>query len=489
MFLTYLQENGFLCHDREKEFVIKDRQITCKICKRLILDVNKHLTVDTLPMLSCYLAELYANWTGDLQVPCRIVIRNIPGIQPCFVQISYLNLIYAIQLLGTVNQDFILCKNHKFDMKSTLKAKIMENFIGNYMQMIEEIEYEKEGIEKILKTFLRQLKECLSTSKYNIFEYYNKIISPYVKTFDDTVREESLNISSPGEFFEHLSKNATEIRKHFAKYCLPFDIMYIMIYCFVCHKNLDVVANFVFDLIARICNNYFDEMTHYQQICQKVLHTHVNYNKNNILYFLIKEIQKGGAVDLLSIEFYNNFAILQQLVFTEFCKHVTTPSETIKKFAFAQSFPFILFPNASNYYGFVCMMGFATSKLSIKHAQFEKGALASARKIMLFIESYYRKIRNFGNGRPTPVSKIKELLSREASNDEDRELQKHISIEYLKTQLNGENLSDLPDTHVLLLSYPVEFWTLEIFQVFIGAEENLLTNLENFLDLLGKCNT
>lgn len=485
MFLTYLKENGFLCHGQEKEFVIEDRKIFCKICKRLILDVDKHLSIDTQPMLSCYLAKLYAHWTGDLQVPCRIVIQNIPGIQPCFVPISYLNLIYAIELLGTVNQDFILCKNHQFDMKSTLKAKIMENFIDNYMKMIDEIQCEKEEIEKILKTFLRQLKECLSTTDYNIFDYYFKVICPYVKTFDDTIKEESLTVSSPGEFFEHLSKNATEIRNHFATYCLPFDIMYIMIYCFACHKNLDVVANFVFDLIARICNNYFDTVTHYQQICKNVLHAHINPVKNNTLYFLVKQIREGKAADLLSMAFYNNFAALQQLVFTEFCKSVTTPSETIKKFAFAQSFPFILFPEASNYYGFVGMMGFATSRLSIKHAQFEKGALASARKIMHFIENYYRKIRNFGNGRPTAVSKIKELLrSGEACNEEDRELQQHISIEYLQTQLNGENIFDLPDSHTLLVSHPVEFWTLEMFQVFIGTDDNLLKNLTNFLELL-----
>lgn len=484
MFLTYLQENGFLCHANEKEFVIKDRQIMCKICKRLILDVDKHLTADTLPMLSCYLAKLYANWTGDLQVPCRIVIRNIPGIQPCFVQISYLNLMHAIQLLGTANQDFILCKNHQFDMKSTLKAKIMENFISNYTKMIEAIQCKEGEIENILKTFLRQLKEYLSTNEYNLFEYYLKVIVPFIKTFDGTTREETLNVNSPGEFFEHLSGNATEIRKHFAKYCLPFDIMYIMIYCFACHKNLDVVANFVFDLIARICNGYFDEQTHYQRICENVLHANVNYEKNTPLYYVIKQIADGEAMDSLSIEFYNNFAILQQLVFTEFCKSVTTPTEAIKKFAFAQSFPFILFPSASNYYGFISMISFATSRLSIKHAQFEKGALANARKIMHFIESYYRKIRNFGNGRPTTVSKIKELLANKASNEEDRDLQQHLSVEYLETQLKGENLFDLPDSHVLLISHPVEFWTLDMFQIFIGAEADLLKNLRIFLELL-----
>lgn len=484
MFLTYLQNNGFLCHD--KEIVIKDRKITCKVCRQLILNVDKHLTVDTLPMLSCYLAKLYAYWTGDLQVLCRVVIKDIPGIQPCFVEISYLNLIYGIELLGSVNQNFISCKNHKFNINNTLKAKIMENFIDNYMKMIEEIQYENEEIEKILKTFLRQLKECLSTSNHNIFEYYFKVICPYVKTFDNTLREETLNASSPGEFFEHLSKNATDIRKHFAKFCLPFDIMYIMIYCFVCHKNLDAVANFVFDLIARICNGYFDEVTHYQTICKNVLHTHVTHDNNNTLYFLIKNILEGQTPDLLSISFYNNFATLQQLIFSQFSKCVTTPTETIKKFAFTQSFPFILFPEASSYYSFICVMGFASSRLSKKHAQFEKGTSANARKIMQFVEKYYKKIRNFGNGQPTSVSKIKKLLKGEIYNKEDKELQQYIneSMEYLKTQLNGQNIFDLHDSQILYLSPPVEFWTLEIFQIFIGADEHLFKNFSNLIELL-----
>lgn len=479
MFVTYLKDNGFLCHDKNEIHINENRQLFCKVCNRLILDVNKHLTIDTLPIFSSFLAKHYANWTGDVHVPCRIVIKDIPGIEPRYVEISYFNLINTIELLGTLNQDFIQCKNHHFDVKVTLKSKILENFIDYYMNMINTIEYDKEDIEKILKAILRQMKESFNTNDYNIFEYYLNIICPYVKTFDSTVREEIVNVDCPGEFFVHLSQNATIIRKHFGKYCLPFDVIYIMIYCFACHKDLDIVANFVFDLIARLCNKYFDEPTKYQEKCKTLVNTHIHFSKKSELYHITKALQEGKAAEIFSIDFYDKFAKLQQLIFAEFCKVVSTPSDVITKFAFSQSFPFILFPNSANYYSFMCMMGYATSKLNLKHvAHFEKGASSSARQIMHFVEDYVHKVENFGKGTFMKISQIKEVLS----SPEECPLKKDL-MEYI--QKNKVIIEDLDNNEIICLHPAVEFWTLDVFKLFLSNYEDFTKHLLNFLNLLG----
>lgn len=479
MFVTYLKENNFLCHDPKEILIGQDRKLFCKICNKLILDVNKHLTVDTLPLLSSFLAKHYANWTGDVHVPCRIIIKDIPGIKPGYVEISYFYLLNAIELLGMVNQDFILCKNYQFDMKGTLKAKILENFIKYYMNMIDNIQHEKQEVEEILKGILKQMKDVFNTNDVNIFDYYFKVICPYVKTFDNTVKEETINLDCPGEFFLHLSKNATEIRQYFSKYCLPFDIIYIMIYCFTCHQNLDMVVNFVFDLIARLCNKYFDEPTFYQQKCKKILNSLVHYNKNTDLYYVIKDIQDDQVSKAFSIKFYNKFAKLQQLLFSEFNKSVSTPSEIITKFAFSQSFPFFLFPTSASYYGFMCMVGYATSKLNMKnYVHFEKEACVNAREIFKFVESYAKRVEIFANGLYLKVSEIKDALKSPKENDQ---LKADIQKILITT---GKDLYTMDQDEIVCIYPKVEFWTLDHFNLFVSQDEDIIKQLTKFMQLL-----
>lgn len=479
MFVAYLQEKGLLCHGPNDIRVGPNRQLFCQSpdCNRLILDVNKQLTEVELPSCASYLAKHYAQWTGDLHVPCRITIKDIPGIKPDYVEISYFNLLNTIELLGAVNQEFIACKNHHFNVKETLKAKILENFIDYYMNMVDTLEHEQGDIEKILKAILKQMKDSFNTQDYNIFEYYFKVICPYVKTIDSSFREETLEVHSPAEFFLHLSQNASEIRKQRSPYCLPFDITYIMIYCFACHRNLDVVANFVFDLIARLCTQYFDPPTFYHQACKNTLHSLIGHDSNTPLYYLTKEIQKGQASDLFSLDFYGKFAHLQQLLFAEFARTVSTPSDTITKFAFAQSFPFILFPNSLNYYGFMCMMGYATSKLNLKNnARFEKGTCAHAKEIFHFIESYAKRIETFANGTYIKVSDIRQILLLD-----DHQLK----FDIMRTlQQSGQDLRQLPEDAKLFVTHRVEFWTLDYFNLFVSTDEDILKHLAKFMDLL-----
>lgn len=433
MFVTYLKENGFICHGTN-ELRWKARKVYCKKCHRCILDVEKHLTVDTLPMLSCYVAKLYAEWTGDVYVPCRIPIKNIPGIEPRLVVISYCHLLNVIQLLGTVNQKFIHCNNRLFKMSETVKQRILETFLDSYVTLVENVQCETtdDSVETIVKNILHQLKNVFNTQEYNIFDYFEKIICPYVKMLDSGIEIEDYHEESIGEFFLHLSLNATKIRQRYAKYCLSFDIIYVMIYCFACHTDVEVVANFVFDLTARICSSYFEGGQLFQQTCLRLLQANISHHKNTALYYVVKNIQKGQAADVFSMDFYNKYVLLQQLMYNEFVKVTSSPSEMVTRFAFSQSFPYILFPCVSKYYAFMCSMGYASGNWNEKTG-FEKGTCATARQIMHFVEQFSQEIEQFGQSQ-------------------------------------------------------VEFWTLDVFKLFIGRDENVLKHLIQFLALLHKRN-
>lgn len=429
MFISYLKFKKLLCHG-DQIVLHTDRNIYCETCQALVLNVTKHLTQDLDFLLSCEVAQYYANWSGDVNVPCKVKIINIPGIMPTEIIVPYSNLMHVIELLGVANQEFIVRKNKSFDKKITLKKKILENFIKQYVNMIQDLKYEDQDIQTIITAVLDQMKNMYEDK--NVFEYYLNVLCPYVKTCCDFKPVEKENTdTTPGLFFQTLSQDATEIRSYFGRYCIPFDVIYLMIYCYLCHTNLDLIANFTFDLIARVCRDYFNQNHKYLESTDKILHKLISYKQNTPLHFLIQCVRKGEVVDHISQEFLEKYGELQQLVLNEFVKNVSTPTDTIQKYAFSQTFPFILFPNGPNYYGFMCMMGYLMKKIHMKSATFEKGTFANAKKILKFVEGYAQKIAIF--------------------------------------QTEGT---------------PVIYWNLDMLKLFIGSDNNLIEKFKDIVELL-----
>lgn len=428
-FTSYLKFKKLLCHD-ENVVLRDDRNVYCGTCDEHVLDVNAHLTRDVDFLISCQVAHYYARWSGDVHVPCRIKIVNVPGIMPSEVIVPYSNLINAIELLKAANREFIFRNNPLYDKKSTLQNKILEEFIKNYVNNMETLQYENPDVQTIVISVLDQMKNMYEDK--NIFKYYSDILCPYVKSCHaspSVVRQ--CTVSSPGEYFLALSQDAVEIRNVFGKFSIPFDVIYIMIYCYLCHTDVNLVANFTFDLIARICRGYFNDINKYGECMDKILNRCVSYKHNTPLHFLIQCIRRGQAVDHVSQEFLEKYSELQQLVGNEFAKIVSTPNDQILKYAFSQSFPFTIFPNGPNYYGFTSMMGYLMKKIHLKTGSFEKGTLSNSKRIFKFVEMYTTKIAEF--------------------------------------EMEGT---------------PVLFWNLEVLQLFIGSDENLIEQLKDILNLL-----
>lgn len=430
-FTSYLKFKKLLCHD-ENVVLRENRNIYCSTCNGHVLDVNAHLTLEVDFLISCQVAHYYARWCGDVNVPCRIKIINVPGIMPSEVIVPYSNLINAIELLKVANQEFIVRNNPLFDKKPTLQNKILEEFIKNYVKNVETLQYEDSDVQTIITAVLDQMKNMYEDK--NIFKYYSDILCPYVKSCHPSqpvVKE--CTVMSPGEYFLALSQDAVEIRNIFGKLSIPFDVIYIMIYCYLCHTDLNLIANFTFDLIARICRGYFNDINKYGECTHKILNRCISYKHNTPLHFLIQCIRKGQVVNHVSQEFLEKYGELQQLVWNEFTKIVSTPNDQILKYAFSQSFPFIVFPNGPNYYGFMSMMGYLMKKINLKTGSFEKGTLANSKRIFKFVEMCTTKIAEF----------------------------------------------DKEGTQVL-------FWDMQVLKLFISSDESLI---EQFTDILNLLNT
>lgn len=398
-FTSYLKFKNLLCHDENIHVEGEQRDIYCLTCKGYVLNLNKHLTQELDSLLSCQIAQYYANWSGDIHVPCKIKIVNIPGIMPSEIIVPYSILINVIKLLEVVNQEFIFQKNKNFEISMTLQNKILKNFINQYSNIssklqIDESDSESDGTQKLLDYAIQQI-----SSKFNdkqLFEYYINELCPYVKScleFSPEVKESV--ITSPGEYFLILSNDATRIRSCFSKFSIYFDLIYLMIYSYLCQEEHDLLVNFTFDFISRLCKGYFDDTNVYIEYAKKIINNCVSYKQNTHLHYLIQHIRKGEIVEHLSQEFLENYSELQQVVWNEFVKVISAPNDQFQKYAFSQSYPFALFPNGANYYAFIITLAYLSSKIVFKTASFEKGTILTAKKIFHFIEENMNNISNF----------------------------------------------------------------------------------------------
>lgn len=435
MFISYLKFKNLLCHD-DQIVIGKNRIIQCAICGKTILDVNQYLIEENNYLLSCQVAHYYAQWSGDIHVPCKIILAGIPGILPNeSLIITYADLMNVIEILSVLNQEFIQVENRGFIKNPGLTNKILDGFIKKYITMVSDLNYEDKDISEIIKTVLNHMKDSFEDS--NIFDHYVNVLCPYVKSCYEGHYEpirKTYNQVSPGELFKQLSDDATEIRTHFGKYSLPFDIIYIMIYCYLSHSNLNIVANFAIDLIARICRGYFNDKNKYHIITANIIDKSITYKQNTKLYYLIQCIRQGESRQHISTEFLEKYKELQQLIVNEFNRTISTPSEAIQKYAFSQSFPFVLFPNGSNYYGFMCTLGYLMQYFKTNFS--EKGIFSNAKKIYKFIEMYSNKFNDF-----------------EKSGD------------------------------------PIIYWNIDMFQLFLGSDKNLVNQIKELFTLFGSNQT
>lgn len=430
MFLEYLKYLNLPCHG-EQNIIVADRKVSCTECHAVLMDVPSHIASLRFRESSLFV-KYYVEKTGDLQIPCKVVLLDVPGIRPTEFEVPYQRLLSAIQLFGVVNGEFFdYTGGDLFQRSLTLRSKIIEHFISNYISMVHGLKYEREDIDSLIKSLLEQMKNVFDTDQYNIIEYYLNVLCPYVKGLRPfRLMERRLDVESAGDCFVQLSRDAVTIRQEFGRFCIPFDIMFVMIYAYLCSSDLELVANFVFDLLARICRGHFDDRSLVHSICENAVAKEISFKNNTDLHYLVKNFREGTVMDLISMEFIEKFSRMQKLILIEFNKHFVAPNATVQSYAFSQAFPFVLFPPRSDYYAFMCAIGFLLRKIDTTHGRFEKGVVANSKRIFRFIAAYTRKVVEFEVGQM------------------------------------------------------VDYWTLDLFKLFLSSDEDLVEKFKEFLELL-----
>ncbi|GBM71694.1 hypothetical protein AVEN_127064-1 [Araneus ventricosus] len=333
------------------------------------------------PFQSSQLALEYARLTGDVNIPCNFVLADLTGIVPTRTVVPLKNLISAIQCFRTLNAPFVTSRQEG----SLPDPKILNRFLKEYGDTI--MKWPKEELnEQFMFQVLLMFKNMIDT---NFFDLYFKVLVPYVESCEtepSLERDDYDPRMPPAYQFLVESRRSTRIRQKYSKYCIAFDVLHVMIYCYVCSSDMDVVANLSFELLTRVCKgDFFGVETPYAKEVKRIVESNVSYKQNTDLYYVVRSIEKGETCEHFST-LLEKYAKLEKLVSDHF--------KSGDEFAFGQAFPSALFKSHVRYYGFLAALLHVSVNMK-RNKTLPKGLYAIARQICTLFEELIEKIKNY----------------------------------------------------------------------------------------------
>lgn len=360
------------------------------------------------PFLSARLGYAFAEWSGDVHVPCEFLVKIETGkILPTRVRHTPLShLLKGIKILKALNHPFAEPNAPPPD------KKIFQMLVDEYISLMDKVcssdeaDNNQNGEFLALKLILQNIKAVFT--KVNFFEQYFDILVPYVKSRAGEPWQEAIpvfpedNVKSPGlNLYQEIVKSDA-VRHIFSKYCVAFDVVYVMALCFICGDDTDLLYNLVCDLAARLCTRYFyiPDASETDRLVARFLNSHSTPTKNIQFYYLVRQFRQQGLEDYLSDDFIKKYGSLELATKNAFR---IDDSHTLNKFKHAQSFPYILFDGRDeDYYGFVMALAFYASKTTAANGIAPKGLISNCKRIYRFVKHCILRVRDFEGGQ-TPV--------------------------------------------------------------------------------------
>lgn len=341
-----------------------------------------------------WLAQSYFEWTRDNQVPAPFTLVNIEGIFPTRVQDQSLHHVEeCIDLLRGINSPFTTeWYKPSYDLG---------NFINNYLHILSKhrVSSGDSNLDAILDHLMKGMHEMVQSHEFeNPFQYYFDKLVPFVQQsvpgwepLPSTPKDPNLGKELMLQLI--LSSN---IRKQFGIYSVPFDIIHVMVGCFVSSCDSNLVANWVLDFVARVCRGqYF--WTQYPsspfvQAMTLFFDKEISYKKRVHLYKVVRQIRNGEAAEGLS-EFWQPYIELQSFVSEKF-NIPQIPFDSVQV-AIQQTFPAVLFKDHGDHLGFIVAVGYIASKTDMKTRAVEKGSFKRAREIHNRIKKFVHSVKEF----------------------------------------------------------------------------------------------
>jgi hypothetical protein len=339
------------------------------------------------------LAQAYSEWTGDEDVPANFVIIDVEGILPTRIIGQPLRRIKeTVLLLRALNAPFTTVPI------TNKPTELMEKFLSNYIQSIQIPKDISSSEQTLFNQLITNMHHALHSKEFpNPFDFYFEKLVPYVKACkEEWTLLEPVNELNMAKELLLLFRQSYEIRQNFSAYSIPFDVIHVMLGCYVCCCDLNVVANWALDLMSRVCDGKFFwkrfESCRFVQAMERLLKTEVTFKNRTDLYYVIRHIREGNSAECLS-NFLPQYSQLERLVKEKFPNYYN--ASDIAEFASHQLFPAVLFENHNDQLGFSVGLGHVACSIHPRTGQVKKGTYSTARKIHRVISRFIESVQKF----------------------------------------------------------------------------------------------
>ena len=353
---------------------------------------------------SAELAQAYAAWTGDEQVPMSFPVSHCEGIYDTVVKDQPLSRVRkSIRLLRAINAPFT----------STLDALPSEEDTSTFLAEFLNILYEHPSAQTTdermaLNALMKCMHDILACKDIsNPFNLYYTLLVPYVQECFakpyQPFHDEPEHPNQARELHVQLIRSHC-IRKLFGRYAIPFDVLHVMVACYACSSNMEVVGNWAIDFLVRICRAefYWKNFAECPLVIamQRLIASEITYKKNIQWYqTIVKPIQCGE-----SKEHYSH--ILQPLLEAQaYLKRKWTclPAGDMLDLAFSHLFPAVLFSDYTDALGFTLGFNHLLMTLNRKNGQLPKGTCKKSKLIHEVVRQFVIRIRKFEDGGSGPT--------------------------------------------------------------------------------------
>lgn len=429
MFIDRLRESSNLCDHPNDAFELvpdkNDMWIRCRTCAHTV-SVVEFLTRHVSPLWSPTLAREFASETGLVDVPCQFRLDQFSNdLLPETIVTRLSTVLRGFDILKAIHSPFI----RDDSTEGRVDPRLFRTLMTEYMAVIDRVSSEnsEKGTAEAVRSILTNMKNAFSN--VDMFDQYFNVLAPYVKraaVSSRTVQTDDGCVFLPGDVektrgaplgiaLDRELAMSAQIRKHFSRYCVPFDVVHAMVLCYVCGDNVDVVYNIVLDLTSKLCRGFFSfpisNLFPTGIEIQKFLNKYVRATENKDLYYHRKKYkQEGGVADDFSEEFLRLYGQME----SDIRKHVplANSGDKIERFIYQQTFPYMLFENDKHddfdYYAFVMALAHYASKstmgsksaamASVPGKSVPKGVVAECKHIYRFVKKCMTKVKEFHGG-------------------------------------------------------------------------------------------
>lgn len=408
LFLQLIKNHVNLCHP--DQITLHELKLCCNLCQTIIIqDVYKFIDTEKLDeqspkdnFLSSRLAQALYEWTGNDQIPMSFTLVDVEGIHPERIRGQSLRRIYeCIRLLRAINAPFTT------DKSTGIPSEEMTLFFKNYLDAVSKFQSTSmSNAEKMLDQFIKSMYQYVQSDDFtNPFGFYFEKLVPYVQSCVPhwTPVQATSEASNLAVELHVQLQISSAIRKEFGKYSIPFDIIHVMVGCYLCSCDTSVVSNWILDMMARICKGHYFWKQYssclFVERMQHLLTTEITYKKRTDLYYVIRDIRQGKASESFSA-FWTNYLRLQTLVNEKY--NIPQIPHDILQIAISQTFPAVLFENNNDLIGFTLALSHLIMSSNIKTGEIKKGTFKKSRKIHEIIVKLVDSVIDYDKERTLP---------------------------------------------------------------------------------------